>query len=792
VILADHGKVLSSKRFLAALSTLLACGCALIPAVASADTVPVGEAATLPEGATLEGPVAPQRPLELLVALEPRDPEALRAYAEEVTTPGSPVYGQYLSVSEFAQRFGATEEAMTKVTEALESQGLTVGTAPRNHLSLPVEATAQEAEAAFGTEIERIQTPEGEPGYLSTSAPEIAADAAPYVVGVVGLDDLGRPHRSHAASAPSPLASLPAAAVADPTAGLGPQPCAAAIATQTANPADGIGYTAEKLAAAYDFDKLYAAGNFGAGQTIALFEEEAFRTSDIEAFQQCYGTHATLETVQIGAPFESEDEEEEEKNETGGEAVLDISQAIQLAPSAHVIVYSSNEANSEAAILSKWVSENRAKVMSDSYGICEKNYKPGNPGFAATEMYLQEAAVQGQTFVVASGDYGAADCSQQKPAELQDAVDYPGSDPFATDIGGTRLEEPTAPQPLEYLWNDYPKWGAGGGGISAHFSMPEYQLKSDPSLHVLSDLSSGIPCGFAGYCRQVPDVSADASAETGYVVYVRGNWEVTGGTSAAAPLWGALATLANASPACDGHPVGFLNPALYSIAGTDYASSFRDIVVGKPGGPQTNNRKEAGKPFPAGPGYDMATGLGVPIADGLTASLCALSNPPAPPAPPEPARPDPGDQKAAPAPATAPPASVAHLRSSRLGGTAKGTPKLTLGLEARPGASLEAVTVTLPPGLVAAATHKSLAAGIAAQSGGKRLKVAVRRVRGSIQVRLLSPTPWMSLQIGAPALTATEKLRERVESRKTKKVSLVVVTKESGAQTSRFPLTLGP
>jgi subtilase family serine protease len=785
--------VLSSRRFLAALSTLLACACAL-PALAAAETVPVGEPTALPAGATAEGPIAPGRPLNLYVALESRDPAALQAYAEEVATPGSPVYGQYLSVAEFTQRFAPMPADVAKVRQSLEAQGLEVGATPANHLSLPVEATAAEAEAAFDTELERIQTADGEAGYISTDAPRVTAAAAPYVAGVLGLDEIGRPQRTEApAATPNPLLAgggAGTAAVEDPAAGPGPQPCKEAVEVQTGD-APRIGYTAEKFAKAYGFDKYYEAGNFGAGQTIALYEQEPFKMSDIDGFQACYGTHVPVEVVDVGTEIEPNQKEE-------GEAPLDVEQAIQLAPGAHVVVYRGGEVeNAEAEILTKWVSENRAKVMSDSYGWCEEEYPEGKAGMAAVNQLLQEAAAQGQTFLSASGDTGSALCTQTKPKNTSLAVSYPTSDPFATGVGGTRLEEPTAPQPREYLWNDLPEWGAGGGGVSAHFPMPTYQSDAAPDVHVLGGYSSGATCGFAGYCRQVPDVSAAASVLSGYPVFVNGSWEVTGGTSAAAPLWAALATLVNASPACDGHPVGFLNPALYSIAGNDYAANFRDIVEGKPGLYQTTNRQDPGKPYPAGPGYDMATGLGTPLGAQLGASLCALANPvvPTPPAPPEPTPSAPSDKDksaakpAAPAPAPTPSARI--LGSPRLAGVAGGAPKLSFGIEARGGRKLETVTVSVPAGFTAAATKKALAAGVVARAGGKRLKVAVSVVGKAIQVRLLSPTAAVSLRIGSPALSVGDGLRERAKAGKAKQVGVVVTTGESGGLTSRFPLRLG-
>ena len=70
----------------------------------------------------------------------------------------------------------------------------------------------------------------------------------------------------------------------------GPQPCSAASSDGSANDA----YTADQLASAYRFSSLYGAGDLGAGQTVALFELEPNLTSDISAYQSCYGTSATV------------------------------------------------------------------------------------------------------------------------------------------------------------------------------------------------------------------------------------------------------------------------------------------------------------------------------------------------------------------------------------------------------------------------------------------------------------------------------------------------------------------
>ena len=127
-----------------------------------------------------------------------------------------------------------------------------------------------------------------------------------------------------------------------------------------------------------------------------------------------------------------------------------------------------------------------------------------------------------------------------------------------------------------------------------------------------------------------------ALGDVGYAIYytgipMRGPWLVAFGTSASAPLWGALAALTNASPECAGSSVGFMNPALYTVGGgPHYASAFNDITVGNNDFTGTN-----GGLYPAGTGYDMATGIGSPIAwnedgEGLAAQLCQIGPPPPP------------------------------------------------------------------------------------------------------------------------------------------------------------------
>jgi kumamolisin len=425
--------------------------------------------------------------------------------------------------------------------------------------------------------------------------------------------------------------------------------------------------------------------------------------------------------------------------------------------------------------------------MSSSWGLCEKFTQESEPTAMATmHTLLQEAALQGQSFFAAAGDFGSTDCYEEesKSPDKSLAVDYPPSDPFATAVGGTRMEEPTGAA-VDYLWDEAPKWGAGGGGLSEYFAMPTYQEGAAPGLGVIDALSSGAPCHVAGHCRQVPDVSADAAVESGWVIHAEGHWEVNGGTSAAAPFWAALTALTNASPACGGHTIGFANPALYAVGGTSYATAFRDVTGPLAGGRPTTNRFDESQPYPAKAGYDMASGLGTPIGTALGASLCALASAPAPPATPvvtPPAKPT----------ATTPTPTPAAVGAARFANVLKGRPRLTFSLAAREGAKLTNLTVQVPPALDVAADPEVLAKGIVVRSAaGTKLKFSATSTPGTIRIKLNSPQPAVKLRIAFPALTTTPKLAAHIREGRTKKLGLVVTTRESGGTGTRLPLTVG-
>ena len=160
--------------------------------------------------------------------------------------------------------------------------------------------------------------------------------------------------------------------------------------------------------------------------------------------------------------------------------------------------------------------------------------------------------------------------------------------------------------------------GAGGGGISTTFAMPTYQQ----ALGVVSG-STGTPCANAGGdCREVPDVSADADPSSGYIIY-----DSVNGLKAGTPWAGraarhrcgraVLAVVASANGNTAGY--GLLNPALYLLAQQSPGTYLNDVTSGN-----NDYNATAGGQYPAMTGYDMATGLGTPVASALAAGLTAI------------------------------------------------------------------------------------------------------------------------------------------------------------------------
>ena len=587
-------------------------------------------------------------PLAVTVVLNPRDQGALDQFVSSVSTPGSPSYGQYLAPGAFGGRFGASASVVDAVTAALHRDGLVTGPMNTDGLLLPARGTAGAFSRALGISFSLVRIGSGRVVYVFSGTPSLGSALSGDVAGFLGLTNATQ--------------VLPMVDQSSPRQEI-PAPCSAATEVSPSNP--GKGYesaessdhylTVPAIMKAYGADPLYDMGDLGQGVTIDLFEQQQPIPSDINTFDGCFGVHPQIKYFTVGgSPPPAVANDDSDSTSNGVEADLDIETLASAAPEASINVYESTFAVSETSTINEYaamVDADNSQIISTSWGICEDGAEliAQADYLKAESLVFEQADAQGESVLAAAGDSGSEDCSLPVSVNLQpnplnpvplQEVDDPGSDPYVTSVGGTSLRVNGKGQRVsEVVWNEGPAYGsspreAGGGGASHFWSMPQWQysalssrgwLASPLEPHALCVVS--INAQVSRYCRESPDVSADAASNTGIVTYWDGSWTHFNGTSYGAPIWAAVTALSDDCARIWGRKqVGFLNPALYRIASnpTEYAEAFYDVTQG-------NNDyidpSSALLGYSARPGYDMASGLGTPIAGvdnkGVVDQLCA-------------------------------------------------------------------------------------------------------------------------------------------------------------------------
>jgi len=187
-------------------------------------------------------------------------------------------------------------------------------------------------------------------------------------------------------------------------------------------------------------------------------------------------------------------------------------------------------------------------------------------------------------------------------------VDYPASNPNVLACGGTELVLQNG-QHTEWVWNNTNtsrKGGAGGGGVSRLFGVPDYQANAGIKIPSVNDGSTG---------RVVPDVAGLAAAGD-WNIFESDQGELIGGTSAVAPLWASLIALINEGRAQQGKAaLGFVNDKLYALAAQ--GGLFNDVVNGN------NSIAENYPGYEATAGFDACSGWGTPIGAKIVKALLA-------------------------------------------------------------------------------------------------------------------------------------------------------------------------
>jgi hypothetical protein len=554
------------------------------------------------------GAVADSQPANRMVLLLQRSREqetALRQLLDEQQSKGSKDYHVWLTPDQFGKQFGPADTDVQAVTDWLAGQGFQIGHVAAGGMFVEFTGTVGQVRHAFHAEIHRFVV-HGEEHFANVSDPQIPAALAPLVAGVVSLHNF--PRRSHVHRGGVFERSKDSGNVR-------PLFTFTGCGNSNNQPCYALGPT--DFATIYNVPSTINGKPAGQGQTIAIVSDSNINLADVTAFRQFFGLTANNPTVILNGP----DPGLQDPNSASGdetEADLDVEWAGAIAPSATVdlvITEPPTTAGAAGVDLSALyiVENNLAPVMSESFDDCETSSSSSNQFYSTL---WEQAAAQGITVMVSSGDNGSATCdgataTPETAAKSGLTVSGIASTQFNVAVGGTDFDDATnpttywnatsAPTTLasaksyipETTWNDSCASTAaanslatcstvnsngndivaGGGGPSSGTAKPPWQI------------GTGVP---ADGKRDLPDVSLFASSGTKtnnfYVVCeadnvttasnsctTSGNAEflAVGGTSASAPTFAAIIALVNQQT---GQRQGNANYILYKLAAQAGAS----------------------------------------------------------------------------------------------------------------------------------------------------------------------------------------------------------------------------
>jgi len=351
-------------------------------------------------------------PMEnMILSLSPRasakaDLDTLLA---DLQNPKSPNFHHFLTPQEFGLRFGPSDQDVADAANWLKSHGFRIEEIASSKLWINFSGNVQQVERAFQTNIRQFEV-NGQIHYANATDPSIPRAFSGLVEGVVSLHDFPLKHDANVAQLPG-----------------------------NANNVDGTHSLAPgDFATIYNLTPLYNAGIDGTGQTIAIVGRTDIVLGDVQFFRSTFLLPAK-DPVFIhngNAPGDQKGTEEME-------ADLDVEWSGAVAKNATIdFVISKSTRTTDGVTLSAQyiVNNNVAPVMSTSFGLCEQSL--GATGNTFWSNLWAQAAAEGITAFVSTGDTGAAGCDANTAAvgTIQ-AVNGLASTPNNIAVGGTEFNE---------------------------------------------------------------------------------------------------------------------------------------------------------------------------------------------------------------------------------------------------------------------------------------------------------------------------------------------------------------
>ena len=520
-----------------------------------------------PAAAVHVAPLKAGEQVNIVVSLKLRNKAELDALTSKLMAGAAGAHP--LTSAQFMAKYAPTAAQAQEVVAYLRAQGFTNIEVAPNNLLVSATGSAQAIRTAFKADLHEYNV-NGRRAYANVTDAMVPAHLSSSVLGVVGLQNVHMMH-THAKRLNA--------------------------GTNTVQPMAVTGVSIPNFASIYGASSLPSAttGTIGIITAGSLTQT----ISDLKSFASSAGYPVPNVTTTVvgtaGTSTSGTDEWNMDSQSSLAAAGGSISQ---------MILYNVTDLSDSAltAGYNKAVTDNKARAINVSLGGCESSEGSVE---ATQDAIFQSAVSQGQMFSVSSGDSGAYECG----ATAGKAQSYPAVSPYVMAIGGTTLSSSGGTWQSETVWScssastcQQSSSGGAGGGPSLTENAPSWQTAAG----VLGTSTK----------RGVPDISFDASPNSGALVLINGSQTQIGGTSLAAPLWAGFWTRIQAA---HGNSLAFPASAIYSGAAAN-PGWFHDVTSGNQG-------------YAAATGWDYASGYGSVQIAALSASLGSTPPPPPPAGP---------------------------------------------------------------------------------------------------------------------------------------------------------------
>jgi hypothetical protein len=363
----------------------------------------------------------------LLVLKRSADREAaLEVLLDQQQDKASPNFHAWLTPEQFGQQFGPADADIQTITSWLQKQGFQIAHVSNGRTVIEFSGTAAQVQSAFHTEIHKY-TVNGADHWANSSDPQIPTALVPAVAGVLTLHNfprhamnnvVGTFKRTKGTSALTPVGPL-------------------FTLPNFSNNLTFYGVGPYDFATIYNVSPLWNATPAinGTGQTIAIVGETDVDFVDLEKFRALFGITSNDPVMMVDGPDPGVQPDEIESD-------LDLEWSSAIAPGAAIkfVVAATTDTTLGVDLAAQYiVDHNVAPIVSESYGICEAAL-----GTAGNQFFLQlwqQAAAQGMSVFLASGDSGSAGCDRGRAAEFGLQVSGFASTPYTTTVGGTDFND---------------------------------------------------------------------------------------------------------------------------------------------------------------------------------------------------------------------------------------------------------------------------------------------------------------------------------------------------------------